>query len=320
MRKSEKPRRKPDHPFRNYEDSPRRPEPPLQGVPLNTGRVKDRVVAFLREAGIVIGAFLVLNNFVIASFLVPTGSMENEVMTGDLLFVNKFIYGGTSPRNIPFTDIRLPWFRIPGIRDVERGDVIVFVFPGYRDELAPAEFTFYLKRCVGLPGDTIQVVDRVLYVNGKAFPIPRNLKFSYHRTRQGPEEGIFPPGAPWNEDNYGPIVVPTKGMAIPLDAASLSQWETFIRREGHDVSVLGETVLVDGAEAREYVVQRDYLFGMGDHRDNSLDSRYWGFIPRENLVGTPMIVYWSWDTNLPIYEIPSKLSSIRWGRIGTLIK
>jgi signal peptidase I len=59
---------------------------------------------------------------------------------------------------------------------------------------------------------------------------------------------------------------------------------------------------------------------MGDHRDNSLDSRYWGFIPRENLVGTPMIVYWSWDTNIPLYDLPAKIGSVRWGRIGTLIK
>src|SRR3972149_2435717 len=96
--------------------------------------IKARVLAFLKELGIVLGAFLLLNNFVIASFLVPTGSMENEVLTGDLLFVNKFIFGGTSPRNIPFTNVRLPWFRIPGFRDVHRNDVIVFVFPGYRDE------------------------------------------------------------------------------------------------------------------------------------------------------------------------------------------
>jgi len=293
---------------------------PDSGEPKVRSATKQKAVAFLREAGIVIGAFLVLNNFVIASFLVPTGSMENEVMTGDLLFVNKFIYGGTSPRNIPFTDVRLPWFRVPGIRDVERGDVIVFVFPGNRDVVAPDEFTFYLKRCVGLPGDTIQVIDRVLFVNGEPFPIPRNLKFSYHRVRRGPEEGIFPPGAPWNEDNYGPLAVPKKGMVIPLDPGTVGAWETFILREGHDVRIAGGSVLLDGVATTEYVVERDYLFGMGDHRDNSLDSRYWGFIPRENLVGTPMIVYWSWDTNIPIYDIFSKLGSVRWGRLGTLIK
>src|SRR3990172_366243 len=170
--------------------------------------VGGKVLAFLKEFGIVFGAFLVLNNFVIASFLVPTGSMENEVMTGDLLFVNKFIYGGTSPRNIPFTNVRLPWFRVPAIRSVERGDVIVFVFPGYKDELNPEDFTFYLKRCVGLPGDTIQVLSRVLYVNGSPSPFPRNMPFTFPRLAnpKAVDDRIFPVGAPWNEDNYGPMV------------------------------------------------------------------------------------------------------------------
>jgi signal peptidase I len=284
--------------------------------------MKGKVLAFLKEFGIVFGAFLILNNFVIASFLVPTGSMENEVMTGDLLFVNKFIYGGTSPRNIPFTNVRLPWFRVPAIRSVERGDVIVFVFPGYRDEITPEEFTFYLKRCVGLPGDTIRVVNRVLYVNGTPAPLPRNLHFSipYVASPKGVEDRIFPRGAQWNEDNYGPIVVPKKGMVIPLNRSTLPRWETFVRREGHEVQADGDVVRLDGKAVTEYTVQRDYLFGMGDHRDNSLDSRYWGFIPRENLVGTPLVVYWSWNTDIPIYSIFSKLASVRLNRIGTLIR
>lgn len=278
--------------------------------------------AFFKELGIVLGAFLVLNNFVLASFMVPTGSMENEVMAGDLLFVNKFIYGGTSPRNIPFTNVRLPWFRVPAVRDVEPGDVIVFVFPGYRDEVEPEEFTFYLKRCVGMPGDTILIVDRVLYVNGKQFPLPRNLKFNRYGILPRAEgtESIFPKGVPWNEDNYGPLVVPKKGMAIPLSANNFAQWEVFIKREGHQVQLADGTVLIDGKEASEYIVERDYLFGMGDNRDNSLDSRYWGFIPKENLVGTPLIVYWSWNPDIPIYSLFDKLASVRFQRIGTVIK
>jgi signal peptidase I len=248
--------------------------------------------------------------------------MENEVMTGDLLFVNKFIFGGTTPRNIPFTNVRLPWFRIPGFRDVHRNDVIVFVFPGYRDEVKTDEFTFYLKRCVGLPGDTIRVINRALYVNGSPAPIPRNLKFSDpgRVPTTGPEERIFPPGSPWNEDNYGPLVVPAKGMKIALDAESYPRWEVFIKREGHSIRLEGDRVLLDGQPATEYVVEQDYLFGMGDHRDNSLDSRYWGFIPKVDLVGTPLIVYWSWDTNISLFDIFSRLGSIRFGRIGTLIR
>jgi signal peptidase I len=283
---------------------------------------KGKALAFLKELGIVLGAFLVLNNFVLASFLVPTGSMENEVMAGDLLFVNKMIYGGTSPRNIPFTNIRLPWFRVPGFRDVERGDVIVFVFPGYRDEVSPEEFTFYLKRCVALSGDTLQVINRVLYVNGKPSPLPRNLVFTYHGVVPSGQidERMFPKGAPWNEDNYGPIVIPKKGMVIHLTAGNIQAWEVFIMREGHTVFVRDGHVEIDGRPASEYTVGRDYLFGMGDHRDNSLDSRYWGFIPKESLVGSPLIVYWSWDTDIPIYNIFAKLGSVRLGRIGTLIK
>lgn len=283
---------------------------------------KEKTLAFLKELGIVLGLFLVINNFVIASFLVPTGSMENEVLTGELLFVNKFIYGGTSPRNIPFTNVRLPWFRVPALRDVKRGDVIVFVFPGMRDEVQPEDFTFYLKRCVGLPGDTILVKNRVLYVNGAMMPLPRNVRFDrgWSIPSNTPDDHIFPVGSGWNEDNYGPLVIPKQGMAIPLNPQNFPAWKIFIRREGHSAELLAGTVLIDGKPAVSYTVQRDYLFGMGDHRDNSLDGRYWGFIPKENLVGTPLIVYWSWNSDLPLYDIFGRLASIRWGRIGSLIK
>ena len=283
---------------------------------------KEKTIAFLKETGIVLGLFLLINNFVIASFLVPTGSMENEVLTGELLFVNKFIYGGTSPRNIPFTNVRLPWFRIPSFRDVKRGDVIVFVFPGMRDEVEPQDFTFYLKRCVGVPGDTIQIRDRVLSVNGQMLPLPRNVKFDrgWSISATEPDDRIFPAGSGWNEDNYGPLVVPKQGTVIPLNAQNYSAWQTFVKREGHTLDFAAGTVLVDGTPAASYTVQRNYLFGMGDHRDNSLDGRYWGFIPKENIVGTPMIVYWSWNTDLPLYDIFGRLASVRWGRIGSLIK
>jgi signal peptidase I len=283
---------------------------------------KEKTLAFLKETGIVLGLFLLINNFVVASFLVPTGSMENEVLTGELLFVNKFIYGGTSPRNIPFTNVRLPWFRIPAFRDVKRGDVIVFVFPGMRDEVESPDFTFYLKRCVGVSGDTIQISNRVLSVNGQMFPLPRNVRFDHGWSVPAtePDDRIFPAGSGWNEDNFGPLIVPKQGMVIPLNAQNYSMWQIFIKREGHTVESVAGTVLVDGKPATSYTVQRDYLFGMGDHRDNSLDSRYWGFIPKDNLVGSPLIVYWSWDTEIPIYNIFAKLGSVRLGRIGTVIK
>ena len=290
-----------------------------ENKPVSLGR---KSLLFLKEAGIVLGLFLVINSFVFASFLVPTGSMENEVLTGELLFVNKFIYGATSPRNIHFTNIRLPYFKLPALRDVHRNDVIVFVWPGDRDAVNHTDFTFYLKRCMALPGDTIQVKDRVVYVNGKMAPIPRNIKFDHSEIwpPNTADDGIFPKGKPWNQDQYGPLVIPKKGMHVPLNAMDYDEWAVFIQREGHSIQRQGDQILVDGTPTTEYTVQRDYLFGMGDHRDNSLDSRYWGFIPREDLVGTPMIVYWSWDSDIPLYDIFGRIASIRWGRVGSLIQ
>jgi len=278
---------------------------------------------FFKDVVFVLVSFFFLNSFVLASFEVPTGSMENEIMAGDFLFVNKFIYGGTTPRTIPFTNIRLPWFRVPAFRSVERGDVIVFEFPGQRDETTSPEFMFYLKRAVALSGDTIQVVNRKLMINGRPAPIPRNMKFNTTRVTPAgmADPRIFPRGSDFNEDNWGPLVVPRKGDVIALTPSTLQRWHTFIGREGHRVEAgPNGSILVDGAPATEYRVEHNYLFGMGDNRDNSLDSRFWGFIPEENIVGTPMIVYWSWDPDTPVTDLFRKLGSIRLGRIGTLVK
>ncbi len=278
--------------------------------------------AWLREFGIIFGAFLLLNSFVLASFEVPTGSMENEIMTGDFLLVNKFVFGGTTPRTIPFTNMKVPAFKLPSLWHVDRGDIIVFIFPGMRDEVEAQDFAYYLKRCVAVAGDTLRIVNRVVYVNNTPLPVPRNVKFN--STLVKPPEfvdtRIFPKGALFNEDNYGPIVIPKKGDVIALSRENFDRWETFIKREGHTVALSGSSILVDGKEAKSYTVGRNYVFGMGDNRDNSLDSRFWGFIPEEYVVGTPLIVYWSWDPEPPIVDLASKLSSVRWSRFGTLVK
>ncbi len=276
----------------------------------------------MKEIGILLLIVFLFNSFVLASFEVPTGSMENTVMTGDFLLVNKFTLGGRTLEVIPYTGIHLPHLRVPGFRDVRRGDIIVFEFPGLRDERQSKEFTYYLKRCVALAGDTIQIINKVLYVNGVRAPLPKYVKFlrSTPMPAGRPDPEIFPVGSPFNADNFGPLRVPKKGDVIALSRDDIKRWHTFIEREGHDVRVDGNTILIDGQPKSEYVVERDYLFGMGDNRDDSLDSRYWGFVPRTSVVGTPLIVYWSWDPDTPIYRIFDKLASIRLGRIGRLIE
>ncbi len=289
--------------------------------PKDTRTYTERFLAWLKEMGIVFGIFLVLNSFVIASFEVPTGSMENEIMTGDFLLVNKFVWGGTTPRTIPLTNIKIPAFKLPQFWDVERGDVIVFIFPGYREEVEADMFAYYLKRCVAVAGDTLQIKNRVVFVNGEPAPIPKNMKFNSPMFHEGGlvDERIFPKGAPFNEDNYGPVVVPKQGQVIPLTPENYFVWETFIKREGHTISMRGGQISIDGNVATSYTVERDYVFGMGDNRDNSLDSRFWGFIPKDDVVGTPLIVYWSWNPDLPLLNIFDKISTVRWNRIGTLV-
>jgi signal peptidase I len=280
------------------------------------------ILNFVKELLLVFGLVLVINSFVMASFEVPTGSMEDTVIIGDRVFVNRFLYGGSTPYTVPLTSIRLPHVRVPGFRGVARGDVIVFDWPGPRDQIEKPTQMWYLKRCIGLPGDVVEIKNRVVYVNGKLVPDPPHSK---HLRTVGlppgqPNPNIFPRGSDFNEDNYGPLVVPAKGTKIPLNADNFSGWEVFIGREGHKAELQGDRILVDGKEANEYTVERNYVFAMGDNRENSLDSRFWGFVPREDVIGTPMIVYWSWDPTIPIYDLFDKLESVAWRRIGTIVR
>ncbi|MBZ5498168.1 MAG: signal peptidase I [Acidobacteriia bacterium] len=279
------------------------------------------ILTFVKELTFILCAVLIINSFVMASFEVPTGSMEDTVAIGDRVFVNKFIYGGSTPYTIPLTSIRIPHLRVPGFRSVARGDVIVFDWPGGRDEIEKPIQMWYLKRCIGLPGDTILIKNQMLFVNGNAVPDPAHAKHIRGAVLSPGQADryIFPRGSDFNADNYGPIAVPRKGMKLALTAANFPAWEVFIRREGHDAMLEDEQVMIDGRVAREYTVQRDYVFAMGDNRDNSLDSRFWGFVPYEDVIGTPMIVYWSWNPAIPIYHLIDKLTSVKLGRIGTII-
>jgi signal peptidase I len=181
---------------------------------------------------------------------------------------------------------------------------------------------WYLKRCIGLPGDTIRVDQRVVYVNGQKLDNPEHSKFlrSYSQPADYWNIQIFPRGAKFNEDNYGLVVVPKKGMTLLLNPENFVSWEVFIRREGHSAAMIGGRILIDGLETDRYIAARDYLFAMGDNRDDSLDSRFWGFVPVEDVIGTPMLVFWSWNPRIPLYHLGSKIRSINPSRIGTIIR
>ncbi len=176
-----------------------------------------------------------LRAFVIQAFRIPSESMVPTLLVGDFLFVNKFEYG---PK-IPFTHVRLP-----GVRPPRTGDVIVFQFPGNPSQ-------DFIKRCVATGGQTIEVRDKVVYVDGK--PAPAADAHAYHLDPTiscGPDVRAYPedPRLSTCRDNFGPYRVPP-----------------------------------------------GQLFMMGDNRENSNDSRYWGTVPMDYVKGRAMFLYWSWD-------------------------
>lgn len=263
---------------------------------------------------------MIINGLAFASFVVPTPSMEKTVMAGDFLFVNKFLYGPSTPQVVPFINQPLPFYKFPGFKDPEKGDVIVFIFPGNRDEVEPREFQYYLKRCIATAGDTIEVRNKKVFINGTEQALAEHGQYDLNNPMMRSDRfSTFPYGRNFTRDNYGPIRVPAKGDIIRLTVSNIRQWDVFITREGHEVTASGTQIYIDGEAANSYTVERDYCFGMGDNRDHSLDSRYFGFIPYDNVVGTPMIVYWSWDPDIPISNFFEKLSTIRFSRIGTII-
>lgn len=282
-----------------------------------------RFLDFLKNLFFAAIAALLIKTFLIETSRVPTGSMESTILVGDFLFVNKFIYGAASPRTIPFTNIVLPYFQMPAIREPERNDIVVFEYPGDRDELYPVQIDNYVKRCIGVPGDTIFIRDKVAFINGKEAWRPPHIQYlNPYTTPSGvTNPRIFPKGSNFNEDNYGPVVVPKKGDVIPLTVENVEGWRTIIDREfgKRVVTVEGDQILIDKKPVTSYALTKDYYFMMGDNRDDSADSRFWGFVPRDKVVGQAFLIYWSWNPAIPFSDFFNLLGSVRISRIAKFV-
>lgn len=284
---------------------------------------KQKSIDFIKNLLFALVAALLIKSFLIETSRVPTGSMETTIKVGDFLFVNKFIYGSSSPRNIPFTNVALPFFQLPAIAEPERGDIVVFEYPGDRDQLFPTRIDNYVKRCIGLPGDTIQIENKVAFINGEEAPIPSNIQYldEYPIPEGVSDYNIFPKGANWNKDNYGPYLIPKKGDVIELNTENVDKWRTIIDREfgAKVVKVRSGKVTINGKPVDSYTIQKDYFFMMGDNRDDSADSRYWGLVPRDLVVGEALMIYWSWDPSISFASIFKLLGSVRINRIAKLV-
>ena len=288
---------------------------------VNTPQTGLRLRDYLQVLVITVFAALLLKTCAIEAFRIETGSMEKTLLVGDFVLVNKFVYGIHPRAELPFTDVTLPGISLPGFMQPRPGDVVAFQFPGDRDDLIPRRRIKYVKRCVAGPHDTVQIVDRRVFVNGRELPLPLFAQHGGDPILPSGERQprIFPVGTPFNEDNYGPLVVPGEGDTIRVTSENYLQWVTFAEREGHTVQRMpkGE-VIVDGDRSGFFRVARNYYFMMGDNREDSYDSRFWGFLPEDFIVGKPILIYWSLEGGPPSFLV--HWLQARWQRVGTIVR
>jgi signal peptidase I len=226
---------------------------------------------------VVIAVFVI--TYIVQAFQIPSESMENTLLIGDYLLVDKLCYGGGG-----VADPIIPY------RQIRRGDIIVFHYP-----VNPAQH--FVKRVVGIPGDRIHLVKKRVFINGVALKEPY---VRYFKSEPNPFRDDFP-------------------RLDVLDPGINAEWWVQMPK-----------LIEDG----QLIVPQDYYFAMGDNRDDSSDSRYWGFVPRENIIGRPLLIYWSirhTDDELPLtpsvgdrlyhfaYAVTHFFQITRWDRTFRLV-
>ncbi len=417
---------------------------------------------------IIVATFV--HTYFIQPFVIPTSSLEKSLLVGDFLFVSKYNYGARTPmtavaapmvhdtlplikvKSYLFDDnnptswknkLQLPYFRFPGYEKIKNNDIVVFNWP--QDTLfhmyKPSDRRYskpidkktnYVKRCVGIPGDSLQIKDGIVFINGKELILPERAKpqFNYlienktpidstflvdyeiteysrifkikkdiwdnnvvrtHLDRlskenkvafseiardstavlltggatddvlnelnidlsmydlsvtltfekaekmksdsrvkmikrfikNGPEDGIFPDhkdGKPsvtnnWSCDNFGPIYIPQQGKTVAINRQSLPFYKNIISEfEGNTLKVVGNDIYINDKKATTYTFKQNYYWMMGDNRHNSLDARYYGYTPEDHIVGKPVFLWMSWDSNGK-----GIMNKIRWERLFTTV-
>ncbi len=329
-------------------------------------------------------AATIIRTFFIEAYTIPTPSMEKSLLVGDFLFVSKVSYGARvpmTPLSFPFAHHTMPliggksylewikvgYHRLWGFGSIKNNDVVVFNWPAENEGRPVDKKENYIKRCIGIAGDSINIVDRNVFINGKQTEFPEHSQFTYHvktdgngfnpailekmdireggptsdqgdyafnLTKEGVDKlhnlnnvkGIDPMIDPkgnfedyifpfdrrfgWNADNFGPLWIPKKGATIKLDSMNIAVYRKAIGEyENNKLEERDGKIFINGQETTEYTFKMDYYFMMGDNRHNSADSRFWGFVPENHIVGKAVFIWMSWDTN------GSFFSKIRWGRL-----
>ena len=354
----------------------------------------------------------IIHIYFIRPYNIPTSSLEKTLLIGDFLFVSKMHYGALTPETplsvpmfhdslpIPFAGKRiksyiskpqLPSFRIPGFQKVKRNDIVVFYWPAdtvrfFRDRSGiyvdkPVDKkSNYVKRCVAIAGDSLEIKNGDVYVNGvlQEYPVRAKLQYYYEMeatpgysglqnfanknniteyfvtndkkifmnltdeladelrhnrmikkveklidTTSAFQRNVFPhdPQYHWNIDNYGPIYIPKKDATVAINTQSIPFYKRVIEEyEDKDnvVEIKGDDILLNGEKIDSYTFRQDYYWMMGDNRQNSEDSRFWGYVPFDHVVGKPVLIWWSIERFNP-NNPKSYFQRIRWDRMFTTV-
>ena len=321
---------------------------------------------------------LIIRTFLFEVSSVNSPSMEKSLLTGDFIIINKLSYGPRIPKtvlSIPFINqnyyselFSLPYLRLSTNLGVERNDVVVFNYP-QEDEYPTDHRTYFVKRCVGIPGDSIKIENGKTYINNKLTADNETYQFNYHlkstkildssylasyqiyeggqisenkdysftltnqlydtlksknyvsviekQTEQKDmwDEFVFPYNEhyKWNVDHFGALKVPQKGDIIKLDTTNLCLYERIISvYEQQKLQLKKGIIYINEVATTTYTIQQNYYFMMGDNRHNSQDSRHWGFVPEDHIIGKATRIAFSIDKLFG--------NGIRWNRIFSTIK
>ncbi|MFG6398338.1 MAG: signal peptidase I [Parabacteroides distasonis] len=261
----------------------------------------------------VVALFVVMQIFLFSSFKIPSNSMEPGLIAGDYVLVNKLIPGARL-FNV-FASLRgeqVQIVRLPGLREIRRNDVVVFnyPYPNNLDRIEMHMMKYYIKRCLGVPGDSLSIVNGYYRVNGIFEPVG-NIEgqelFSVQSNKMLKDAGLywsFPKDSliSWNVKNCGPLYLPRNGDVIDMNRENISiyrkliEWETGQKLDPRIVS---------------YTFQKNYYFVAGDRIEDSQDSRYWGLLPEEFIVGKATFI---WRSMNP------QTRGVRWDRICSRIE
>jgi signal peptidase I len=265
---------------------------------------------------------LILKIFIFSILKIPSSSMEPEIKSGEYILVNKLIPGPRLFKNFEFSksNSKPQTYRIKGVRTIQRNDVLVFNFPySNRTKLGLDLNVYYVKRCIAIPGDSFYI-DNGIYKVKKCHDILGCIE--NQRLISNAKQTDFPPSVyncfpkkssyNWNLKFFGPLYIPRKYDRIIIDTTNIRLYKSLIEYEtSYKITVKNKYVFLNNRPIRSYTFQMNYYFMSGDNVYNSRDSRYWGLLPEDHIVGKATMIWKSAD---PIS------GDLRWNRILNTIK